>query len=112
MKKCDELVKNYVDAYINYVNTVYDLYKAKKAIDDFDSGDTTNSSESDVEPKRELFGYYYEDFVGCKDVGIVKAYNKEDAKNTLLNNYGGSTEIHIKKIEFNDFDVCGIYYGV
>ena len=133
MKKRDELVKNYVDSYINYVNTAYDLYKAKKAIDDFDSGDATNSSESDVEPtmkstemwdeekqefvyisRKELFEYYVVDALsGHRAIGVVQAADINEAteimKNSIKPNHFCVTHVH--KLEFNDKGFCDIYDG-
>ena len=73
-----------------------------------------NPSQSDVEPKKELFEYYVVDALsGHRAIGVVQATDINEATEIMKNSIKPShfCVTHVDKLEFNDKCFCDIYSG-
>lgn len=105
---------NIAELIVDCLNASYELEEAYSIIDKISHEGMFKPSESDVEPKKELFEYYVvDDLSGHRAIGVVQATDINEAteimKNSIKPNHFCVTHVH--KLEFNDKGFCDIYDG-
>lgn len=99
---------------IDCLDASYELEEAYSIIDKMSHEGMLKPSQSDVEPKKELFEYYVVDALSDhRAIGVVQAAGINEAadiiKNSIKPNHFCVTHVH--KLEFNDKGFCDIYSG-